>query len=840
MDPTERQSSAHEIGRQFGAAQQHHQAGRLAEAEGIYRRILGGQPGHIGALHGLGLLALQAGRNDAAVELLSRAAAQGKRVPQLRYLLGLAYRGQRRFDDAARAFAEALRMAPGMVEADCALAALAGEQGRIDEAAAHYRRILAAKPDCTEALTGLGGLLLGAGRTEEAAGSFARVAELLPEVAEAHANSAQALKALGRLDEATAAYERALALRPGLVQAWNELGSVHAAQGRTEQAIAHYRHAIGLAPRFAEAHHNLGNALTETEQFEEAIRHFEQAVLLKPALAEARYNLASLQLARGEAAIALAQACASRALLDTPACRSLIVQCLTRSNLHQDVGSLEKLIIRALDEAWSGANTLSITSIMLLRRNPAILAMLDRIETAWPAPVPPAALFGDGGLAVLAGSPLLLSLLRNVVACDMGFERLLGVAREALLDAALAGGEPSAEMLAFHCSLARQCFITEYVYDTPETEAERARGLWDRLAAEPSALAVAAVAAYFPLLSLDGAERLLDLSWPPPVEALLDQQLREPLEERAIRRALPTLTPIEAGVSRAVQEQYEENPYPRWVAPAAEAEQRLAEDGTDRLAALRAKARQRGGVMDILIAGCGTGQHSIEIARRYAEARVLAIDLSRASLAYATRMTRRLGLENLEHAQADILALGNLDRRFDNIESVGVLHHLGDPQAGLDILVGLLRPNGLIRLGLYSELARRSIVAARDFIAAGGYESDASAIRRCRQDLARAENRGQFDKFMRSGDFFSVSGVRDLLFHVQEHRFTVPMLSQALARAGLRFIGFDLSNELTAQYRRRFPEDKPMTDLDRWHVFETENPDSFTGMYQFWAQKPGE
>jgi hypothetical protein len=92
-------------------------------------------------------------------------------------------------------------------------------------------------------------------------------------------------------------------------------------------------------------------------------------------------------------------------------------------------------------------------------------------------------------------------------------------------------------------------------------------------------------------------------------------------------------------------------------------------------------------------------------------------------------------------------------------------------------------------------------------------------------------------KNVATGDFFTTSGCRDLLFHVQEHRFTLPDISAFLARNDLTFLGFDLNDRTRLQYRTRFPSDRSMTDLGLWHVFENENPATFLGMYQFWIQK---
>ena len=240
--------------------------------------------------------------------------------------------------------------------------------------------------------------------------------------------------------------------------------------------------------------------------------------------------------------------------------------------------------------------------------------------------------------------------------------------------------------------------------------------------------------------------------------------------------------------------------------------------------------------IDILVAGCGTGQHSIDTAQHYRGARVLAVDLSMASLCYAKHKTSGSRVVNIEYAQADILALGSIERMFDLVEASGVLHHLADPMLGWRVLLSRLRPQGFMKVGLYSELARRDVVAARVFIAERGYRPTAPDIRRCRQELMRCAD-GTPLKNVATGDFFTTSGCRDLLFHAQEQRFTLPDIGAFLAENDLTFLGFDLSGRVQLQYRARFPDDRSMTDLSLWHIFERENPATFLGMYQFWIQK---
>ena len=143
-----------------------------------------------------------------------------------------------------------------------------------------------------------------------------------------------------------------------------------------------------------------------------------------------------------------------------------------------------------------------------------------------------------------------------------------------------------------------------------------------------------------------------------------------------------------------------------------------------------------------------------------------------------------------------------------------------------------------MRLGFYSEYARQSETAAREFIAKLGYKPVAADIRRCRQDLMSPENAGRFKQVLSARDFYGMSECRDMLFHVQEHRYTLPQLKEYIRLLGLTFIGFSLDVSLMGQYQQQFPADRAQTNLDNWHIFETDHPDTFSGMYQFWVQKP--
>jgi len=239
--------------------------------------------------------------------------------------------------------------------------------------------------------------------------------------------------------------------------------------------------------------------------------------------------------------------------------------------------------------------------------------------------------------------------------------------------------------------------------------------------------------------------------------------------------------------------------------------------------------------LEILVAGCGTGQESLDIARQFPQCRVLAVDLSLASLAYAARKARELGVANVEHAQADIMELDRLEHDFDVISSVGVLHHLADPVAGWRKLLARLRPGGFMQVGLYSEIARGDIVAARAFIGERGYAADADGIRAAREALLAAP---RFSAVTALRDFYGLHECRDLLFHVEEHRFTLPELRTILEALGVELAGLLAPAAVRRAYAARFPADRTQVDLAQWDAFEREFPATFAGMYLFWVRKP--
>ncbi|MGO9045839.1 MAG: methyltransferase [Xanthobacteraceae bacterium] len=467
-----------------------------------------------------------------------------------------------------------------------------------------------------------------------------------------------------------------------------------------------------------------------------------------------------------------------------------------------------------------------------LLQDSTIIRCISRIEDSSGLPLKNESVFGAIEIAAIADNTFLRCALGSTIIRGVPLETFLTGLRQALLR--LADGHVSDavdapdEVLGLFCALAEQCFLNEYIFAQTAQETSRAEHLRDLLqrklldGADAPVGLLAAVGAYLPLHALPQAEALLASQWPPYAAGLLRQQVREPLEEIEDRVAIPALTTVDHGTSVEVMQQYEENPYPRWTINPLSA-----------LGRPKATADKPRGGPNILIAGCGTGEHPFDIAQKSPDASILAIDLSRASLAYARRKTREEGLRNIEYAQADILNLSTIGRTFDRIEAVGVLHHLADPKAGWRVLLGLLAPNGIMRVGLYSEAARRPIVEARAIVAERGYPSTAEGIRALRQTIIREKDEPRWKSLVQTVDFYSMSGCRDMFFNVMEHRLTIPDIKSFLDDEGLSFLGFELDPKVLEKFQQQNPEVDSLTDLDAWAAFEAANSQTFLNMYLF-------
>jgi predicted O-linked N-acetylglucosamine transferase (SPINDLY family) len=272
-------------------AVRHHHAGRLADAEKMYREILARQPDQPEVLHLLGALCDQTDRTDSAIELISRAVMLKPDVAIYYDTLARSLKCAGRLDEAIAAYRQALRLKPDFANAQNNLGVALRAAGNLLESQEAFRVTIKINPDFAEAHNNLGHLLIDAGRFDDAVTACRRAIVLKPEYGDALNNLGNALMGRRSIDDALAAYRHALKINPAHAEAWNNLGIALYEAGALNDSIAAFQNALRYRPGYAEAYNNLGNTLRRIGRLSDAVAVYEAAVNLKPGYAEAHNNL---------------------------------------------------------------------------------------------------------------------------------------------------------------------------------------------------------------------------------------------------------------------------------------------------------------------------------------------------------------------------------------------------------------------------------------------------------------------------------------------------------------------------------------------------------------------
>ena len=336
-----RQTAEETIGR-VALGLQHHAAGRLSEAETLYREALAEDPENIDALHFLGVIAYQRGNHSQAVQLISRALSHNASNASAHNNLGSALAAQGRRLEALSSYLDALALQPDYADALCNLGDVLKAGGKVQRALACYRKALSITLELPAAQAKL------KQRLEELAQRGETVA---PGVTAAGVDSVDTqinlgitLQEQGRIDEAMDCYRKVLALRPA--EAHFNLGNAYKDQARLEEAIASYQKALALAPDFPAAHVNLGSTLAQRGRHQEAVACFRKALVFEPELAEACFNLGIASYHVGDlpsAKAALAKYLQARP--DDRAALTVLGEAYSRSNeLDEAAGCFERVL----------------------------------------------------------------------------------------------------------------------------------------------------------------------------------------------------------------------------------------------------------------------------------------------------------------------------------------------------------------------------------------------------------------------------------------------------------------------------------------------------------------
>lgn len=708
------------------------------------------------------------------------------------------------------------------------------QHGQLGEAKGIYEQVLARQPGHPDALQFLGILLHQEGQPGGAELIRQAIASK-PDIASYHNNLAKVLEEAGDLVAAARSYREALRLEPKDADGQYNMGVILQKLGRPAEAEVCFRNAARLKPGEFDYHYNLAIVLRDCGRLEEAVREYAEAARLRPEFVEVHEVLGRVHMMLGnvEAAIS-AYHRALELKPDANEIRRLLASALRQLAPAGYQPELEEDLKACMDVAAVDSQFLArLIARQLIHK----YRINDRLDTD------PAA-----ALAQLGADPLLHTLLRRCVNVDAGLERALtALRRDHLLAYRETEAIPPAE-IAQIVALGLQGLNNEYVLNESTDETATIETLTtccgalieqDSKPAPALEALLLLLAMYRPLYALACAPALgavAPAAWSEPVGALVARTLKEPREEEAIAPTLAALGAVEDATSRAVRAQYEEHPYPRWVSLPHMEQIDLAERLQRAFPHFRPPAFLNGPTR-MLVVGCGTGREPLSIALACADIEIVALDLSRRSLAYAVRRARELGVENVRFVHGDLLGLTRLGERFHVIQCAGVLHHMAEPLRGWRVLTEQLVPGGLMKIGLYSERARQAVVAARERIRQQGLTPVTRDIKAFRTRILHGQE-PTLTELAESEDLYTLSECRDLLFHAHECRFTLPQVRQALDTLGLSFIGFELPlPQIAPRYRAMYPEDAPMTDLTSWERFENDNPHAFEGMYVFWCQK---
>jgi tetratricopeptide (TPR) repeat protein len=293
-----------------------HQAGRLADAEAIYRHILRMSSAHFDSLHLLGVTEHQRGNHADAIRLIDLALERNPDNPWAHSNRGNALKELKRLNEALVSYDRAVTLKPDFAEAFNNRGIVLQELERLDEALASLGRAIVLKPDYAEAFYNRANVLQVLRRLDDALAGFDRAIALKPDYAGAFYNRGNVLLELGRHDEALASFERVIALKPDFAYAHNNRGNVLQELKRLDEALVSLDQAITLKPDYAAAFYNRGNVLQKLKRPSQALASFDQAIAITPDFTEALNNRGNVLRELGRLDEALA--CCDRALALKP------------------------------------------------------------------------------------------------------------------------------------------------------------------------------------------------------------------------------------------------------------------------------------------------------------------------------------------------------------------------------------------------------------------------------------------------------------------------------------------------------------------------------------------
>ena len=427
-------------------------------------------------------------------------------------------------------------------------------------------------------------------------------------------------------------------------------------------------------------------------------------------------------------------------------------------------------------------------------------------------------------------------IIKKCSITDLNLEFYLTKIRKKLLKKFLSNNENQffMKIYKFLIVFAEQKFFCEFIYHVTDEEKKLLKKLENKIKKKDDIceLSILLISLYKPLNKCNYLQKKLvnHISKSIEFKEFLKYVFHDPHTDKLASISMKSMSNFSNKTSRLMKRQYEENPFPRWrftLRPMI---------GNDINEFINRFSRMSFKRPEILIAGCGTGQQAITWSA-YKDSKIYAVDLSSVSLAYAIRKVEERNIKNVSFYHLDLLDLKLLNRKFDLIISTGCLHHMEKPEDGLESLVNVLKPKGLIYLGLYSTRARSEIEWTRKYIQKRKLDITEDNIRAFRTKILNSKNKN-FQSIRGLHDFFSLSNFRDLLFSYTEHTYDLIKIKKLLENKKLGFVAFnEMHPNLIKSFKTHFPNENELTKLESWDKFEKIYPKSFLGMYKFWVKK---
>ena len=704
--------------------------------------------------------------------------------------------------------------------------------GKIEKALRLFKKCIEIFPNHAYACSNLGYLYLTLGNLDEAEDITKRALIIDPKLANAYSTLCLIFKEKGNLFKALEFSEKALETNPKLIDAYINKSIVLKSMDRLNEAQESIEKAIILDSNNDIAYLNLGTILQEKGELIKAEIATKKAISINPNIRKANMNLAAILKDMGKINEAFEysykELCIS---VERQEPYQLVNSLIKESDLNKiDAIRLKEIVGKLLSRKDIYHNDLFISIKYLINDKILIEILKDK-----------SAILNNKLFLSIAKEEWLQNALGVMTFNSLIWETLLTrVRRELCFKAEKESFLISKSLVEFTIALAEQCFLNEYIYISEKDEIECIQKIdgknIDSYGKEKEFI-LAIIGCYFPLYvkvkdtSLINCERSSYLRF----SDLIDLQIKEPIKEKELKKKIQKFGCIKDQISEKVRIQYEESPYPRWRYTSHTCGSKMkvsaavnSEIFPNRLSSYKVRKKNR-----ILIAGCGTGIQLFD-SMRYQNSEITAIDLSSSSIAYAMRQAKKYMVDDIRFIQMDILDLTQLKEKFDLIECCGVLHHMKSPKKGLSALIKVLNGNGLIKLALYSQIARKDILKARESIKGVNPRLNKD-IKKFRSSLIEA-NSSVSRELSHWVDFYSTSMFRDLCLHVQEHRFNIKSINNLLKEFNLDFLGFVLPNYVKERYKLTYKDDKFLTNLKNWSSFENQYPTTFQAIYQFWVK----